>query len=318
MAGSSQFSPEEHEELARIQGEEPHNDASNPNEAPSVDPHSGLFGAARICQSYTRALLEERLSARLKRTAHVTTGELTSGTFTTFIERVDSPSILCVYAVGARRNRAVIDLSQSIAFSSVDLLMGGKGHPPVETRPLSELEQRFLSGMFDSFSAELSRAWRQLIPESEWEVVQEAQFTYTVDDMSPTERMFIADFEVAIEDLAVGTLLLGIPLSAAQAAGTRRTVSDEHIDPLKSPLSDIVPLRVQVVLPPADITVHRLLEIEEGDTLELSNWDLVADDDGSLQVVVCVERQPTFMGRLGTVNRRKAVEITGEANALDL
>lgn len=271
------------------------------------EPLSKIMASARLCHSYTRALLEDRFSAHLKRSVNITTGDITTGTFQDFVDRVDSPSSLCVYLIN-ERYRAVLNLAQSLAFSAVDLLMGGKGHPPVETRPLSELEQNFLHTLFEAFASELSRAWRQLIPYS-WEITQEAQYTYTIDDVITSEKMILADLEVMIEDLAQGGILLGVPVAAIASSAQRQMRSAAVENPLKSPLVDALPLRVQAVLPPATLTVEQLMAIEEGDTLELAELSFVADEDGAMHVLVCVENEPLFSGRLVVVNGRRAVEL---------
>jgi flagellar motor switch protein FliM len=260
--------------------------------------------------------LEDRLSVHLKRSVHITTGDILIGTFQDFIERVDSPSSLCVYLIH-ERYRAVLELTQSLAFSAVDLLMGGKGYPPVETRPLSELEQNFLHTIFESFQTDLARAWRQLIP-YEWQNVQEAQYTYTIDDVITSEKMLLVDFDVAIEDLAQGRMLLGVPVAAIVSSSQRQTHTTTVENPLKSPLVDTLPLRVQVVLPPATLTVEQLMELNEGDTLELTDFDFASDEEGAIHVLVCVENQPLFVGRLVAVNNRRAVEILEPVSESDL
>jgi flagellar motor switch protein FliM len=280
------------------------------------EPWAKVMANGRVCHSYTRALIEERLSAHLKRSINITTGGIASGTFQDFIERVDSPSSLCVYLIN-ERYRAVLELTQSIAFSAVDLLMGGKGYPPVETRPLSELEQNFLHTLFESFASELARAWRQLIPYS-WENVQEAQYTYTVDDVSTSEKMLLMDFDVMIEDLAQGRMLIGVPVAAIVSSSQRQMRSAAVENPLKSPLVDALPLRVQAVLPSAMLTVEQLMEINEGDTLELTDFDFASEDDGAMRVLLCVENQPLFTGRLIAVNGRRTVELIETVNDADL
>lgn len=271
------------------------------------EPWAKVMANAKVCHSYTRALIEERFSSHLKRAINVTTGGIAPGTFQDYIERVDSPSSLCVYLINDRY-RAVLEMTQSIAFSAVDLLMGGKGYPPVETRPLSELEQNFLHSIFESFATELARAWRQLIPH-EWENVQETQYTYTVDDVIVSEKMILLDFDVMIEDLAQGRILLGVPVAAIVSSSQRQMRASAVENPLKNPLVDTLPLRVQAVLPPATLTVEQLLEINEGDTLELTDFDFASDDDGAMHIHLCIENEPVFTGRLVAVNNRRAVEL---------
>lgn len=262
-----------------------------------------------VLQSYSRALLEARLSSHLKRDVRVEIGVLSLGTFGDFSNRVDGPSSLCSYVVGGRYN-GVLDINQSLSFSIVDLLMGGRGHPPVETRSLSALEQNLLGNIFEAFAEDLQRAWYQLVPET-WVVNQEAQFTYSLDGFFPQEKMIIAGWNVEIEELAQGSIQLGIPLAAAMA-GAKRTMQAyaKAENPLDSPLSEVLPLMVQVVLPPTNLTVGRMMEIERGDILEFGDWEVASDEEG-VEVVVCVQGEAKYSGRMGVSGTRKAVEIEG-------
>jgi flagellar motor switch protein FliM len=268
---------------------------------------SDIRTQALVLQSYSRALLEGRLSSHLKRDVRVEIGVLTLGTFGDFSDRVDGPSSLCSYDLGGRYS-GVLEINQSLSFSIVDLLMGGRGHPPVETRSLSALEQNLLGNIFEAFAEDLQRAWYQLVPET-WVVGQEAQFTYSLDGFFPQEKMIIAQWEVEIEELAQGSIQLGIPLAGAMA-GARRTVQAyaEAENPLDSPLSDILALMLQVVLPPTNVTIERMLSIEQGDILEFGDWEVASDEDG-VEVVVCVEGAAKYSGRMGVSGTKKAVEI---------
>ena len=278
----------------------------------STQPQAGssdIRTQALVLQSYSRALLEARLSSHLKRDVRVEIGVLSLGTFGDYANRVDGPSSLCSYIVGDRYN-GVLEINQSLSFSIVDLLMGGRGHPPVETRSLSALEQNLLGNIFEAFSEDLQRAWYQLVPET-WVVGQEAQFTYSLDGFFPQEKMIIAQWNVEIEELAQGSIQLGIPLAAAMA-GAKRAVQAyaEAENPLDSPLSDVLPLMLQVVLPPTVVTIARMMEIEEGDVLEFGDWEVAADEEG-VEVIVCIQGEAKYSGRMGVSGTRKAVEIDG-------
>ncbi|GIX07176.1 MAG: flagellar motor switch protein FliM [Candidatus Poribacteria bacterium] len=287
------------------------------------------------CQSYARALLEARLSSRLKRRVRVDLGSAQFGTFADFESRVDSPSSLCAYLIGDR-HRAVLEINQGVAFSIVDLLMGGKGYPPVETRPLSPLEQSLMSSLFEAFAEDLERAWSQLLP-FKWRVVQESQYTYSLEQIRPSDRMVIVLFEVGITELLAerhqaaevsgheketvlveGTIQLAIPLAAIladqrrlQAAATKQPRVEELV---QSPLVHVLPLRVQAMLPPATITLRRLLELQEGDVLEFADWEVGENGEGNIEVVVSIEGRPRFYGRLGAIHRKRAVQIQRPMN----
>jgi len=268
---------------------------------------SDMRTQALVLQSYSRALLEARLSSHLKRDVRVEIGELSLGTFGDFANHVDGPSSLCAYHLGGRY-RSVLEINQSLSFSIVDLLMGGRGHPPVETRSLSALEQNLLGNIFEAFAEDLQRAWYQLVPET-WTVSQEAQFTYSLDGFFPQEKMIIAQWNVEIEELAQGAIQLAVPVAGA-LAGARRAVQAyaEAENPLDSSLSDVLPLMLQVVLPPTNVTVQRMLSIEKGDILEFADWEVATDEEG-VEVVVCVQGEAKYSGRMGVSGTRKAVEI---------
>jgi len=65
-----------------------------------------------------------------------------------------------------------------------------------------------------------------------------------------------------------------------------------------------------VVLPPAQVTVQRMLSIEKGDILEFADWEVATDEEG-VEVVVCVQGEAKYSGRMGVSGTKKAVEIEG-------
>ncbi|MDA1190307.1 MAG: FliM/FliN family flagellar motor switch protein [Candidatus Poribacteria bacterium] len=272
---------------------------------------SNVRSTAVVCHSYSRALIESRLSSRLKIPVRVETSELEFGSFEDFTSRIDSPSSICAYLLGGR-HRAAVEINQSLAFSMVDLMMGGKGYPPVETRPLSPLEQSLLGGVFESLATDFGKSWQQLLP-FEWSRGQEVQFTYSLDGFNPHEKMVLARFDIGIAELAQGAISMALPVGALrpqQHAARPPDPRDEDI--AEYPLASVLPISVEVVLPPTELTVEQLLEINEGDVLEFGDWEVAPDADQSIEVIVCVEGRARLRGKLGVMNAKKTVEITAE------
>jgi len=270
---------------------------------------------AIVCQSYARMLLETRFSARLKRDVRVDTDVLTIGTFGQFEARVDNPTSICAYEINGGQ-RGAVEIEQSLSFSIVDLLMGGRGYPPVETRPLSPLEQGLLGDLFQTLGEDMERAWRQLVPDK-WVVAQEAQFTYALDGFMADDPMIIAAYDVGIEGLAQGAVHVALPVSAVVSPEHRATPRGEE-DLLSSPLAAGLPLRLAVVLPPVEVTVEELLDVDVGDVLEFGDWEVASDEAGGMEVIVHVEGKPCYRGQLGIIHRKKAVEITESIGPEDI
>ena len=53
-----------------------------------------------------------------------------------------------------------------------------------------------------------------------------------------------------------------------------------------------------------------MMEIEEGDVLEFGDWEVAADEEG-VEVIVCIQGEAKYSGRMGVSGTRKAVEIDG-------
>jgi flagellar motor switch protein FliM len=236
----------------------------------------------------------------------VDTDVLTIGTFDQFEARVDNPTSICSYDINGVAP-AAIEIAQSLSFSIVDLLMGGRGYPPVETRPLSPLEQSLLGGLFEALGDDMQRAWSQLVPES-WKVAEEAQFTYALEGFAPEDPTIIAAFDVGIEGLAQGAVHVALPLTSVVPPEHRVTPRSEE-DPLASPLASGLPMHLDVVLPPVLVTLAELLEVDVGNVLEFADWEVPTDEGEGMEVVVRVEGKACYRGRLGTVHNKKAVEI---------
>ena len=276
---------------------------------------TSLRTQAIVCQSYARMLLETRFSARLKRDVRVDTAALTIGSFEQFESGVDNPTSICAYDVDGGQ-RAALEIDQSLAFSIVDLLMGGRGYPPVETRPLSPLEQTLMGGLFESLADDMQKAWNQLLPQN-WQVAQEAQFTYALDNFSPDDPMIIAAYDVGIEGLAQGNVHIGIPLSAVVPTERRARPRGEE-DPLASPLAAGLPMQIEVSLTPAKLTLAELLDIDIGDVVEFADWEVGGAEGEGMDVIVRVEGKACFRGSLGASKNKKAVEIRQHLEADDI
>ena len=117
------------------------------------------------------ASLSEWLTARFRESVDVRLGNFEETTFGSIVRRLPRPCAAYYFAVnGAPELYALIILDSSLAFASVDRLLGGSGAPHVEDRALTGLEQRVAGVIADRLRIATETIWRdhasfRLVPE---------------------------------------------------------------------------------------------------------------------------------------------------------
>ena len=232
-------------------------------------------------------------------------------TYAEFIMSLSNPSCSYTFSIEPLGGPAIIDFGLPVAYSFIDRQFGGTGgQTQQEGRPLTSIERSVMSKVVTRTLADLEGTWESLlkIQVSDAELETNPEFMQVA---APSDTVVLIAFEVNSAH-ASGLVNLCYPYFtlepvmnylnvqtwASQERGKSESQQDDRLEQLER-----VTAPVRVVLGRADVSLHEVMHLQEGDVLQL---DTPVKDD----VVVFVGTRPKFLGRPGLIGKRRAVRLT--------
>jgi len=232
-------------------------------------------------------------------------------TYAEFIMSLSNPSCSYTFTIEPLGGPAIIDFSLPVAYSFIDRQFGGTGgQTQQEGRPLTSIERTVMGKVVTRTLADLEATWESLlkIQVSDAELETNPEFMQVA---APSDTVVLIAYEVNSAH-ASGLVNLCYPYFtlepvmnylnvqnwASQERGRRENQSDDRLEQL-----DRVTAPVRVVLGHANVFLRDVMNLEEGDVLQL---DTPVRDD----VVVFVGTRPKFLARPGLIGKRRAVRLT--------
>lgn len=108
----------------------------------------------------------------------------------------------------------LIQLDLSVAYSVIDMLLGGDGSGPPLTRDITEIEEQVLQTTMQLICRELQNAWQALALEFAFQKRQHTGELHQL--MLPEERMLCLTFEVAVKERR-GSMTIAVPTVISSA-----------------------------------------------------------------------------------------------------
>ncbi len=197
-------------------------------------------------------------------------------TFKEFLKRVPVPSSLHIIKMEPLRGHIIMVIDPQLVFSIVEIFMGSTtlGKSRVEGREFTSIEQRMIQRVVNSILKDMERAWQAVYPISMQYVRSEInpQFAKIVQD---EDAVIVSKFQVDIEEMS-GVIHITVPISVIQPIKKNLQTSfqtEEVEDPTWKQLMlqnlRITPMELVVPLGGATITGADLLDLEEGDIIQL-------------------------------------------------
>ena len=235
-------------------------------------------------------------------------------TYSEFIMSLSSPSCTYTFRMEPLEGVAVIDFSQSVVFSFVDRLFGGRGTSIVTEREITWIEKSVMNNIINRSLRDLERTWERIIPlECNVEMLEtNPEFVQVVP---ASETVVLISFELKSENVS-GLVNLCYPYISiepiALRLGGQNLVSSAKEVPKEELLKnrkriELFDTSVKIHLGSTSITVGELLKLKMGDIVTL-NTKVLED------IEVYVEDELKFYGRPGLVGKNKGVEIISQAH----
>lgn len=263
----------------------------------------------RIHENFAR-LLTTFFSAQLRTYVQISVVSVDQIPFEEFIRSVPHMTLINVFEVQPLEGNILMEINPNIAYSMLDLLMGGKGQSHTKTDSLTEIETKIMTNLFERSFDNLREAWANIadIDPVLTELEVNPQFLQMI---SPNETVVVISFNTVIGETS-GMINICIPhvvlepivpnLSVRYWMQTnKKEVSPEQFQVLRKQVKS-AKLPVVAELGSTDITMEDLLYLQLGDVIQLNSK--IEDP-----LTIKVGDIPKFSGQPGKLKKRMAIQI---------
>jgi flagellar motor switch protein FliM len=275
--------------------------------------------ADRISQDHMRSihLLYEHfgrnfassLSAYLRSFIDVSLASIEQISYASFIKSLPDPTLFASIRMRPLDSNIAFEMSPSLVFPMIDMILGGSGCALSDNRNLTEIELNIIEGVVKLAIKDLQSAWRSIM---ELELFLDGKGTKAqlFQIVSPAETVIAVHLELKTGEYS-GTMNFCIPSQILkqlrskfdqQWSGHRQKSSDaeaERIVELIKPVA--VPLSCE--MRDSKLTIDDLLKVSIGDVIELN------ERIGS-PALLCVGGMAKFLGRVVQRRGKKAFEVS--------
>jgi flagellar motor switch protein FliM len=277
-----------------------------------------FHNADRISQDQLRSIhmlhehfgrsFSSSLSAYLRAFVHVNLTSLEQESYSSFTKTLPDPTLFASIGMRPLEGNIALELSPTLVFPMIDMILGGPGHPLEENRNLTEIEMNIIEGVIKLAMRDLIEAWHGII-ELDMYLEGMGARAQMFQIVSPAETVIAANLELKIGENS-GTMNLCIPsrmLKSLQGRFDRQWNSrqqkssgskSERIFELIKP----VPVSLNVEIRRSKATLDDLMKVAVGDVIELSEH--INDP-----VFLCVGGIAKFVGKIVQRRGKKAFEI---------
>jgi flagellar motor switch protein FliM len=231
-------------------------------------------------------------------------------TYSEFIMSLSSPSCTYTFRMEPLDGIAIIDFSQSVVFSFVDRLFGGRGTSIVTEREITWIEKSVMNNIINRTLRDLERTWERIIPlECNVEMLEtNPEFVQVVPS---SETVVLISFELKSENVS-GLINLCYPYISIEPIALR--LGGQHLvsSAKEVPREELMKNRRRIrmfdavlvaSLGNASVTIRDMMNLRKNDVITL-NTRLYED------IEVYVENELKFYAKTGLIGKHKAVQIT--------
>ena len=263
---------------------------------------------ARITSNY--------LTGQLRQSVRVSIQTVEQVTYEEFIRSIPNPTIISSFRMPPLQGNILLEINPQFAFQILEILLGGTGKGKDVSKEFTDIEKNIISRACEGIIDNFKLAWAKLLEvEPQFEGIETNPTAN--QSLAPNEPVALLNFFVEIGDantyinvcipyLAIEKILdkLVVQHWFHSAAIDEDAVEEE--EKIKKGLNP-VEVDLQIQLGDSEITVDEFLKLGIGDVLRL---DSLIDTP----VKICIEDQPCYIGRPGTLGKKLAVEILDTIN----
>ncbi len=259
------------------------------------------FGAS--LSGYLRTIVEVRVA---------TAEQLT---YSEFIHSLPNPTNFNLLTAEPLEGQLCLEISPLIIYPIIDRLLGGSNTELfIPQRPLTLIESRLVARITKRALTSLTESWTDLV-DIVFKITETESNPHLVQIVAPNEVVVVLGFEIKMGGRA-GTMSLCIPfnviepvmgklLSQGWLAYQRRTPAENKTEEIARAIGAT---KVEVIsyLAETTITIQDLMTLHPGDIIQ-------TEKPMDSEMIVRVEGENKFAGKLGQHRQNKAIRITRQA-----
>ncbi len=229
--------------------------------------------------------------------------------FAEFAQCLPSPTCLSVLGMKPYEGSAVLELSTSLVFPILEMLLGGSGKSSAPiTREITEIELSILEGLFRILLHDLRQSW-QSVTALDFTIQNHETEPQLLQILSPNEAVVAIAVEIRVGDNS-GMMNLGIPSIVVkmlrqkfdQQWSMRKSQSTEDGQERILRLIKPATLRLEAMLSGPTLKASELLDLKPGDLLA---FDYCVDQPVDLLINKCLK----YRGDVVSTGRKRAFLI---------
>lgn len=228
-----------------------------------------------------------------------------------YLKGLADPTSIFTVAAKSLHGVFAVEFSSSIAFPVIDRMLGGEGKGLSSPRAATELELQVLEGFLAVINESYREAWKTHV-EFETEIVGRETRPQLLQIIPPNGIVVTIVYQVQIGD-AKGLMSICLPVELLEPVIKKATInayssgiptSPEATNALLKKVSTIN-FPVTSDLEKVSSAVSDLMGLSVGDVLRTSH-------SVDRPINICVADSAKFVGRLGSLDGKLVVQITGE------
>ena len=263
-----------------------------------------------IHENFSR-ILNTYLSGYLRTITQIDVISVEELSYYEFNNSISNPALISVIDFMPLPGQIIFEMSNRLAFTMIDRILGGNGKYESESRPFTEIETTILNKLMANVSRLLIEPWENVIeldPELD-KIETNSQFAQIVSSNETvaliTLRANIGEIE-GLMNICMPHIVLEPILPNLSTKFWFSTVKKELNEEDKGYLETRVKranIDINAIVGDTYITVEEFIYLQEGDVIKLSRK---IDEDLELHV----EGKTKYLGRPGTLKNNMAFKIT--------
>jgi flagellar motor switch protein FliM len=276
-------------------------------------PKSQLRALHMVHENFVRNLASS-LSAYLRSYVALNLVSLEQISYAEFLEGLSFPTGIAYIGLSPYDGTAVLELSMSLMFTFMSVLMGSKGRTgaPMQ-RKITDIEKSIMQTLLRVVLLDLREAWRS-VADIDFSVQSLASEPQLMHVLAPAEAVIVIAVDVRVGEVT-GLMNLAIPSifikrlrnKFEQLQKVRKAHASESDHLIVAELLQDVGLEFKAYIDGGKIPAHMLADLEPGDVLML---DLNAEKP----VKASVNGEAKWEGYIASVGENLVFEVAGLAD----
>jgi flagellar motor switch protein FliM len=235
-------------------------------------------------------------------------------TYSEFISALPNPTSFNLITADGLEGQMCLEISPLIIYPIIDRLLGGTSQDLfIPQRPMTLIETRLIGNVTSRGLIAMAEAWANL-KVLKFSISATESNPQLVQIVPPNEVVVVIGFELKMGNRA-GTMNLCIPfnviepimeaLSAQSWFSNSRTNKSKDATQALSQALTRAPLQATAILAETTMSLRDLVFLAPGDVI-------VTEKEATEPVVLCVEGEKKFIGKVGQFKGQRAMQVTRE------